>query len=347
MRFGVTRRDCVFLAAAAGLTVAGAGRLRAQAPSITPIRFTLDGKIEGPSAPFFVALERGFFKNEGLEVSIEPSSNPSESITRVSTGGFDLGFNDFNALIRYRDQNPGNAPKAVFVVNNRPAYAVIGRKSRGVMGPADLDGKKLGLPAQEQASAQWPIFAKLNNIDPAKVTIVNVGVPVREPMLAAGEIDAVTGVSFGTPFVLRDKGVPADDITTMMMSAFGLDLYGGTIIANAKLAAEKPEAVQAFLRGLLAGLKATLTDPSSAIDTVLRRNSGASRDVELERLLTVIRYNILTPETKANGLGGVDPARLDSAIGQLALGYTFKAKPKADDVFDASFLPPESDRQLS
>lgn len=344
MRIGVTRRDCVFLAAAAGFSLSAPARLRAQTE--TTLRVSLDGKIDGPSAPFWVALERGFFKREGVDVSLEPAANSLEPITRAATGGFDLALADLNAAIRFRDQNPTAPLKAVFVVNNLPAYAIVGRKSRGVSGPGDLDGKKLGLPTQEIASAQWPLFAKLNNIDTAKVTIVHVGVPVREPMLAAGEIDAVAGLSFGTPFVLRDKGVPADDITTMMMSSYGLELYGTSILANTKFAAERPEAVRAFLRGLVAGLKVAIADPSAAIDAVLRRNTAANRDVELERLLTVLRYCVVTPDVKANGLGGILEGRMENAISQIALGYTFKTKPKAGDVFDAGFLPPEDERRV-
>ena len=73
---------------------------------------------------------------------------------------------------------------------------------------------------------------------------------------------------------------------------------------------------------------------------MLRRDDSAKKDVELERLRMAIRENIVTPEVRANGFGAVDPARLEEAIDQIALGYTFKARPKADAVFDASFLPP-------
>jgi NitT/TauT family transport system substrate-binding protein len=344
MRLSVTRREYGLLTAAMCLTVAGGRWARAQ--GATAIKLTLDGRIEGPSAPYLVALEAGYFKREGLEVSIEPSVGGPEPITRVATGTFDLAVADINALVRYRDQLPNAPVRAIFVVNNYPTYAIVGRKSRGIASPGDLDGKKLGLPTLEQASAQWPIFAKLNNIDPSKVTVVTVGVPVREPMLAAGEVDAVAAQSFGTPLALRDKGVPADDITTLMMSNYGLELYGSSIVANSKLAAEKPEAVQGFLRALLAGIKDTVRDPAAAIEAVLRRNNGASREVELERLMTVIRLSIVTPEVQANGLGGIVAKRFDVALEQIGLGYTFKNKPKAEDIFDARFLPPAADRQI-
>lgn len=343
MGVGVTRRGCVSIAAAAGLLAVAP---MASANAQTALKLTLDGKIEGPSAPFLVALEQGYFKDEGLDVTIEPSAGALEPITRVASGAFDVGFGDINALIRYRDQNPSPALKVVFVVNNRPGYAIIGRKSRGIETPADLDGKKLGAPAAESASAQWPIFARVNNIDAGKVTVLNVGVPVREPMLAAGEVDAVTGTSAGTPISLREKGVPAADISTILMASYGVELYGASVFVNAKILAERPDAVKGFLRALVRGLKDTLKDPGAAAMTVVRRNGGTSREIELERLLVTIRDNIVTPEVQANGLGAFDPARVDTAIGQIGMAYSFKNRPSIGDIFDPALLPPDEERRI-
>ena len=82
------------------------------------------------------------------------------------------------------------------------------------------------------------------------MTIENIGIPVRAPMLAAGQLDAVLGYSFRIYVDLKDRGVPVDDIVLMPMANYGLKLYGSAIIVNTKFAAEKPEAVKAFLRAL-------------------------------------------------------------------------------------------------
>jgi len=146
---------------------------------------------------------------------------------------------------------------------------------------------------------------------------------------------------------LKDRGVPADDIVVLLMADYGVNLYGNAIIVNPKFAAEKPEAVKGFLRAFLKGLKDTVKDPTSAVDSVIRRNDVAKKDVELERLQMALKDNILTPEVKANGFGNIVPARLDAAIDQIGLTYKFKAKPKAGDIFDPSFLPPNADRLMN
>lgn len=309
-----------------------------------PVKLSLDSRLEAPAAPFLLGLDRGYFKDEGIDLTIEPAANPQEPFTRLTTGGFDLGVGDINTLARWRDQNATVPLKAIFVIHNRPAYGIVARKSRGVMTPKDLEEKKLGAPAIDPASAAWPIFAKLNDIDAAKVTVLNVGIPVREPMLAAGEVDAVTGVSYGAPITLREKGVPADDLTFMLMADFGLELYGSSILASPKFLAEKPDAAKGFLRAYVRALKDTAKDPAAAIASLMQRNGGLNRDIELERLTLVLQAHILTPQAKANGLGEIDAGRFERAIEQIALTYTFKNRPKAADIFDDAFLPPEAER---
>jgi NitT/TauT family transport system substrate-binding protein len=313
----------------------------------TAVKFSLDFKFEGPSAPFVIGLDKGYYKAEGLDVTIDTAAGSLEPITRVASGTYDMGFGDINSLIKFRDQNPGTPIAAVFMVYNRPPFAVVTRKSRGVLKPKDLEGKKLGAPAADGAFAQWKIFVQANGIDASKVTIENVGFPVREPMLASAQVDAITGFSFSSYINLKDRGVDVNDIVVLLMADYGVNLYGNAIIVNPKFAAEKPEAVKGFLRAFLKGLRDTVKDPASAVDSVIKRNDVAKKTTELERLRMALKDNILTPEVKANGYGGVDLDRLDKAIDQIALTYNFKAKPKGGDIFDPSFLPPAADRKAN
>ena len=327
------------LASGAGLTAASAAD--------TDVKFSLDFKFEGPSAPFLVPIDKGYYKAEGLNVTVDTASGSLEPINRVASGTYDMGFGDINSLIKFRDANPGVPLKAVFMVYNKPPFSIVGRKSRGISDPKSLEGKKLGAPAPDGAYAQWPIFVEANKIDASKVTIENVGFPVREPMLAAGQVDAITGFSFSSFINLKDKGVPIDDIVVLLMADYGVNLYGNAIIVNPKFAAEKPEAVKAFLRAFVKGLKDTVKDPSTAVDSVLKRNDVAKKPTELERLTMAIRDNLVTSEVKANGYGGIDSARFDKAIDQIGLTYKWKGdKPKTADIFDSSFLPAAADRKF-
>jgi NitT/TauT family transport system substrate-binding protein len=341
LRHTIVRARLVCLAAAAAGSIAGAAQAQ------TGIKLSLDERLEGPAALFLLPQDRGYYRSEGLDVTIEEGASALDPISRVASGGSELGFADINALIRYRDQNPAAPIKAVFMLFNKPPFAIVGRKSRGISDPKSLEDKKLGAPPVGASYDQWPIFAKLNDIDVAKVTVEKISVPVRAPMLAAGQLDAVLGYSYRVYVDLKDRGVPVDDLVLLPMANYGLKLYGSAIFVNSKFAAERPDAVEAFLRAFLKGLKDTIRTPSPAVDSLLKRADFGKKEVELERLRMLIRDNIVTPEVRANGLGTIDPARLNEAINQIALTYGFRAKPKAGDVFDPAFLPATVDRKLN
>jgi len=338
------RRASLFAAAAGLLMLALAGAAHAAEVNL---RFTLDRKFEGPAAPFVLALASGYYKAEGLNVSIDPAANVAEAVKRVASGDYDMGFADINVLIKYRDANPKDAVKAVFVVYNRPPFAVIGRKSRGINTPKDLEGHKLGAPVDSDSFDLWPIFVKANGIDASKVTIENIGFQVRNPMLAAGQVDAITGLSYSSYIDLKDRGLPTNDISVLAMADYGVVLYGGSIIVNPAFAEAHPDAVKGFLRAFLRGLKKTVASPASALDRVLERIDSGRKNLELERLKMVISDNIITPEVRANGYGAIDGERFAQGIDQLTLAYKFKTKPKLDEIFDPSFLPPATERKLN
>ena len=319
----------------------------ASASAETTIRFANDWKWEGPAAPLLMALDRGWYADAGLDVTMDTGKGSREAIPRVADGSnWQLGSSDINSLIKFHDQNPDLAPVAVMMIYNAPPFAIIGRKSLGVMAPKDLEGRILGAPAPDGAYAQWKAFVKANDIDASKVTIENVGFPVREPMLAAGKVDAITGYSFSSFINLKAKGVGEEDISLILMREHGLDLYGNVIIANRAFAKSNPDAVKAFVAATVRGFQETAKDPEGAVKHVLEHNDVAREAVELERLEMALAQNIVTDEVRANGFGGVDMDRLERSIDQIADTYEFTNRPAAADVFDMQYLPPEADRMM-
>ena len=318
-----------------------AALLSGGAAAQSTVKLSLDGRLDGPSALFLLPQDKGYYRDEGLELSIDEGATFLDPITRIASGACQFGFADINALIRYRDQNPAAPVKAVYMVFNKPPFAVVGRKSRGISDPKSLEDKRLGASPAGATFDQWPIFAKLNDIDVGKVMLEKIGIPVRTPMLAAGEIDASLGFSYRLYVDLNDRGVPAEDVVMLPMANYGLKLYGNAIMVNSKFAADHPGAVEGFLRAFTRGLKDTIRNPLPAIDALLKRDGLFKKELELERLRMALRDNVLTPEVRANGLGGIDGERLTQAVAQIGLAHAFKAKPKPQDIFDPAFLPAE------
>lgn len=342
------RRTFTGLAAAAAMGLAGAlATTAAPARAETAVKFTLDWKFEGPAAGFFLALDKGYFKEEGLDVTIDSGNGSVEAIPRVATGAYQLGFGDINSVIQFLDKDPAQKVKAVMMVYERPTFAVVGRKSLGVTeDPKSLEGKKLGAPPPDGAFAQWPAFKQVAGIDDSSITIESIGFPVREPMLAKGDVDAVFGFAFSVILNLKRQGIAADDIVNILMAEHGLDLYGNAILVNTDFAEKNPEAVKGFVKALAKGFADAVADPKAGAEAVIKRNETLSLATEEERLKMAIAQNIKTPYVIENGFGGVDPERLAASLETLKISMGLQGNVKAEQVFDASYLPPKEERLL-
>ncbi|MCZ4345665.1 ABC transporter substrate-binding protein [Devosia neptuniae] len=327
--------------------VAFAGLSALPAVAQTAIKFTLDWKYEGPAAGFLLALDKGYFKDEGLDVTIDSGNGSVDAIPRVATGAYQMGFGDINSVIKFLDEDPAQPVKAVMMVYEKPVFAVVGRKSLGVTeDPKSLEGKKLGAPPPDGAFAQWPAFVEAAGIDTSTIAIESIGFPVREPMLASGDVDAVFGFAFSVILNLKANGVPDEDIATILFADNGLNLYGNAVLVNEDFAAEDPEAVKGFLRALIKGFSDAVADPAAGVEAVLARNEILNSDIELERLEMANSMNIKTPYVIENGFGDVDMARLAASIDTLKISMGLTGAVAAEDVFDAQYLPPAAERML-
>ncbi|MFT7510406.1 MAG: NitT/TauT family transport system substrate-binding protein, partial [Sulfitobacter sp.] len=325
---------------------AAAALMAGTASAQTSVPFALDWKFEGPSAAYFAAIDNGHFANEGLDVTIEAGNGSLSTIPKIATGAFPLGFGDINSLITFLDANPGAPVTAVMMIYDKPPFAVIGRVSQGVSTPKDLEGKILGAPPPDGAWAQFPAFAAANNLDMDSITVEPVGFPTREPMLAEGQVDAITGFSFSSYLNLVRLGVPEDDISTILMADHGLELYGNAILVNTDFAEANPEIVTGFLRAVAMGWKDVIADPAAGAASVLARNPAADVALEQRRLQLSIDANVVTDYTMANGIGNIDAERFARAIAQLQTTMTFNAAPTPELYFTDAYLPTDGSLML-
>lgn len=312
----------------------------------TAVKMSLDWRFEAPNSGFLVALDRGFYKAEGLDVTIDPGNGSVDGINRLASGSYDFATADMNSLIRFRD-NPANPPiKAVFMQMNAPAFAVTALKKSGITKPKDLEGKVLGAPAADGAFANWGAFVKAAKFDGSKVKIENVGFPVREPMLMQGKVDAITSFAYSSVVMLRQNGYALEDITVMYMRDYGLELYGNALLASPKMLAEKPDVVRKFVRATIKGYFEAAADPAYAISTVLKRNPVTNETNEKMRLALFFNDNFFTKEVKQHGMGYVDKARMARSIEQIGETFKFTRKPAPDDVYTDAYLPPAAERAI-
>ncbi|MCS7061167.1 MAG: ABC transporter substrate-binding protein [Anaerolineae bacterium] len=353
-RPSVIRLSIVGLAAALSLSAcapprtvtpaAPAEQPAAAPPKITHIRFALDWAIEGPSAPFLIALDKGYFAEEGLSVVIDRGTGSAGTVTKVASGAYEMGYADINSMIEFNVKNPDKALLAIAMVYNTAPMTVFTLKDKNIASPKDLEGKKIGAPAGDAGRRLFPLFAKATGIDKDKVEWVTMEPALREPTLAKGEVDAITAFYASGWFGLLRNKVAPENIVAFMYKDVGLPLYGNAVMASPKFLQENEAAVKGFLKALARGWQDALADPAAAIEILKRREPLIDGEIELQRLKMVIENHFLTDEVKQNGFGAVDKDRLSEAVKMVVEGFELPETPSIDAVFTDKYLPAKETR---
>jgi len=339
--FGALMNKRVVLKSAIAFALAVAfGAAQAQS---TPIKFQLDWRFEGPAALFLTPAAKGYFKDAKLDVSIDAGNGSGGAVTRVASGTYDMGFADLAALMEFHANNPDapNKPVAVMVVYNNTPASVMALKKSGIKAPGDLTAKKMGAPVFDAGRRAFPIFQKANGI--GAVTWTAMDPPLRETMLARGDVDAITGFTFTSLLNLEARGVKAEDVVVLPYPSYGVKLYGNVVIATPRIIKENPAAVKAFLSAFTRGVKDVVANPDAAIADVRARDGIINTALETRRLKLAIDTVINSPDARAEGFGQINPGRLSLMASQVSDAFGTKTRVNPELVWNGSFLPPKAE----
>ncbi|HKC42380.1 MAG TPA: ABC transporter substrate-binding protein [Burkholderiales bacterium] len=336
------------IAAIAGLLFAGlAASAAAQTP--TRIRFQLDWRFEGPAALFLLPVAKGYFKQEGLDVIVDAGNGSAGTVTRVASGAYDMGFADITAMIEFLAANqglPSARMQAVFLLYDTTAAAVFVLKKSGITKPSDLNGKTMGAPVFDAGRKAFPLFMKANKLDASKIKWQSMDPPLRETMLARGEVDGITGFYFTSLLNLNARGVKDEEVLAFKYPDYGVNIYGNVVLANQRFIDSNPQAISAFLRALTRGVREVIQNPDDSIKYVKERDPLIDEALERRRLKLAIDTVIATPEFKSSGIGAVSKLRLEDTVAQVVEAFNLKTTPNTDTIFNSTFLPSRGERQV-
>ena len=335
-----------FLAASTALAAGlGTPALFAQSGKLTPLKFTLDFRINGQTAPFFLAHSKGYYKDEGLDVSIDTGAGSVASITRIASGVYQLGLGDISSLVEFNAQNAGTpVVQAVYQYYNRAPFVIIGRKDRGVTGDfASLQGKKVAAAAVESTRRAWPMVARKKGMKPDAFAWQTTDFSARDNVMVRGDVDAAT--YFHDSAVSLFARMKMDELSVLKYLDAGVDLYGNAILASSRLIVENPKVVAAFLRATNRAIIETIANPAPSIAAMRQREPILDEKIELERWGITAQY-VAAPDTRSHGIGDIRKLTLEQQVDEVAEVFGLKTKPSADAIFNSAMLPTRSERMV-
>ena len=229
--------------------------------------FALNWFAVGDHAAYWVALDKGYYKAKGLDVTLENSKGSGDSIAKVDTGRADAGLAD--AAVVIASVGRGTTIKTVGMVFDKTPLNIFSLKSKPLAKPKDLEGTTLGAPPGDSQRQMFPAFAKVNGIDASKVTWVNIEPAAKIAAVAEKRMDGVGDYNTGLP--MYEKAAGKGNVVMMPWADFGFDMYSMSIIASAKTMKERPAVLKAFLEASYMGWRDVMADPKGAMEIFKKR----------------------------------------------------------------------------
>jgi NitT/TauT family transport system substrate-binding protein len=324
---------CCFVVLLAALFLATPSA-HGQAKDVT---LALDWMVNGSHAPYYVAVEKGFYKNAGFNVEIVRGYGSGDTVKKVAAKLATMGICDFATMVTsvIREKTP---VKAVGAVYGKAMLGILYLKESGIKVPKDLEGRKLGRSASGASVNMFPAFIRANQIDRSKISEVVVDATAFLPMLLSKQVDAVLeqSVHQGRFQKAAEEGGQKVTVMAMLYSDFGLETYGNVIFTQTDLIEKEPKMVKDFVQASIKGLAYSFDHPEESISIIAKANPQVTKERALEEL-NAMKATWTDAMLKA-GLGYMSAERTKVSVDNIVNALGLEKPSTIDIVYDNRFV---------
>jgi NitT/TauT family transport system substrate-binding protein len=270
---------------------------------LTTLTFRLDWLVVGQDAPFYVALENGYFEDEGLNVEILEGQGSGLAATLVGNGTDDFGFSDAGVVATSVED--GVPIKMVMGILQKNPSVILSLASADINSPTDLVGKDVGASSGEAPLQLLPAYLKANGADISDVNVVNIDPSAKVTSLLQKRVDAI--VAYATAELPAVQANATEDVNIQHYSDYGIVALSNGIIASDELIQNQPEVVDAFIRAIQRGIEWTLNDPQAAVKILVNRFPQTVNEDDATITLDETLSSLHTDRSEGEPLGYMVP----------------------------------------
>ena len=316
-----------------GITVSTilAASFAASSARATEVNFITDFGFNGRHAYYYVALDKGYYKAEGLDVTILRGQGSIDAVKKVASGAAMIGFADAGALVLARSND--NIPvKLLAIIYAGPPHAIFALADSGIKGPKDLEGKTIADSAFSAIPLIFKAYAVATGVDAQKVKWISADSAALPGLLATGRVDAIGQFTVGEP--LLAAAVKPKSLIRLAYKDAGLDYYANGIIATEATIKDNPDVLKAFIRATFKGMRDAFANPTEAGEIMNKYHKEISPEVgkgETE----LVKELASVPGQK---MGVIDESRIQRTIDIMAKSYPMKQAVQPQDMFVPGFV---------
>jgi NitT/TauT family transport system substrate-binding protein len=285
---------------------------------------------------YYVAKEKGFYKEKGLEVTIERGQGSGDTVKRVELNTVDVGLADTGTLVVARSK--GAKVKVIGMIYSRSPNGIKTWKGSGITKPKDLEGRKVGVPPGDAQRVLWPALAAANGIDMNKVTLINIQPSAKAQSLAAKQADAVFDWVVGNQGYW-EAGLDKDKLVLIPWAKWGVNPYGNALMASEKTIKERPDMLRRFMDGTMQGWKWAIENPEKANEIFIQSNPEVPLLAALGRFANDIQDLVDVPMNQKHRLGWIDKGRMEETVNILNKYFQVERPVTAQETYTVEFLP--------
>jgi len=309
---------------------------QAQAAELTPANIRMDFIIGGKHAPWFVALEKGFYAKRGMAATIQASTGSADTVRMIGSGGADFGFADMGTMIVAKSR--GTPVQAVAQFGYVGA-TILWRDEGVIKKIKDLEGKSWAIsPGQ----AQWylmPAYCRINKIDFKAIKIQETAAPIQPAALATKKADFIIMFRASNDEVAELAASKVGvKLSRVFMKDTGLDIYGTSLIVKDDDVKKRPEFVRAYVEGTLEGLRYARDHQEEALKILLKYKPELDPALTTLQLKNALTEVFLPLESVKIGLGYMKPEIMDKTVRITNEYFDVGRKVSAKEVYTNQFV---------